>query len=192
MAAVNEKRCTKCGEVKPVKAFGLVKRRTGELRARSRCKFCLTANTRDWQARNAERARATTRRWRQTERGKVSNRASDKRYRESNRETRRAYRQRWAQTERGRASLSRARKKWEAAHPPESHSSVRVPGQHYLVSLDALNGVRTLHDCIPDRNAVDPLEALIQNEAIAEITKRLVNEKGLSREAAIAVVETHV
>lgn len=191
---MSEKPCTKCGEVKPITAFGLVKRRTGEPRARSRCKSCIAANTRDWQARNAERRLETTSRWRQTERGKASQRASDKRWRESesNREKKQAYRRRWAQTERGREVLSRARKKWAAAHPPENHSSVRVPGQHYLVSLDALNGVRSFHDCIADRNAVDPLETLIQSESIAGIAKRLVSERGISWEEAIALVEAHV
>lgn len=188
---MSEKRCTKCGELKPLTAFGLGKRRTGDSRPLPRCKACVTAHARDWQTRNAERARETRSRWRQTDKGKASNRAGNKRYRESNRDKVQAYRSHWAQTEQGRACLDRARKKWADAHPLARQWQPRPNGQPYLVSLDATSGFRTYHECIADRNAADPLEVLIQSEAVAGIVERLVSEKGVSREAALAMVEAH-
>jgi hypothetical protein len=177
---VSHKRCTKCGEVKPLTSFSV----SNHGKPRSWCKSCYAANTRAWNKRNLERARENKRCWLQTERGKASNRASYRHYRERNLEKVRQYRRRWVQTEKGRTSCQRARLKWLARHPDAIFTG--------LVSLDAPYGSKgTLIDCIADNSAVNPLERLIQNEAVIEVAKRVVSERGCSWDTAIAIVEAH-
>lgn len=163
-----DKRCSKCGEVKPLTSFGV---------RRSRCKSCVAANTRAWQKRNLERARETTRRWRQTEKGKASNRAYVARWARHNPEKVRAYRKVWAQTEKGQAALRRAREKWLAAHP---------------LSLETPHGVGILLDRIADDRAVNPLEALIQDESIRLLINRAVSERGLDYEVAYQLAHSYL
>lgn len=170
------KRCNKCGEVKPLASFGVEKRSGNPL---ARCKSCVAANTRAWQGRNLERARATTKRWKQTERGKASNRATNRRYRERNTEKVLAYRRRWVQTENGQASCRRATLKWLTKNPDAT-----VTG---MISLDG----GTLLDSIAATNSANPLDRLIQHEAVVEVAKRLTGERGCSLEAALAIVEEH-
>ena len=183
-----KKRCTKCGKAKLLKFFGLDER-NGKSYVLSRCKSCVSADARAWNQRNPERAREAKRRWAQTEKGKACHRAGYKRWleKEGNREKARESRRRWALTERGREVCQRARLKWLAAHPDAI--------DFRSVSLDApvREGEQsgTLLDLIADDKAVSPLESLIQKEAVVEIAKRLVSEKGFSWKAAIAIVEAH-
>ena len=191
-----DKRCTKCGEVKSFASFNDYKsRRTGKTYPQSWCKSCHVAYTREWQRKNTERMREYQRRFRQTESGKASNRASNKRFREKegSAEKIRKNRKRWEQTERGQASLRRSKQKWRDENPDRIFEWLaRNAIFAGTVSLDAPFGSKgTLLDCIADDKAVNPLESLIQKEAVVEITKRLVREKGFTLEAAIAVVEAH-
>jgi hypothetical protein len=187
-SSVSDKRCTKCGEVKPLASFTLSKsKRTGKTYPKSWCRSCCVAQARAYQQRNPVRTREYQRSYRQTERAKAASRAGNKRYRETpaGAEKIRAYRRRWAQTERGRAALLRAQLKWLAKNPDSSFTG--------MVSLNAPSGIRgTLLDCIADSVAVNPLERLIQSEAVVEVAKRVVSERGCSWVEAIAIVEAHV
>jgi hypothetical protein len=136
------------------------------------------------------------RRFRQTEAGKASNRASNKRFREKegSAEKIRKNRKRWEQTERGQASLRRSKQKWRDKNPDRIFEWLaRNAIFAGTVSLDAPYGsYGTLLDCVADDNAVNPLDALVEREALAEITKRLIREKGFSVDLAITIVEEHI
>lgn len=186
-----KKRCTKCGKAKLLKFFGLDER-NGKSYVLSRCKSCVAANTRAWKQRNLERAREYQKAYRQTEKAKADNRAGNKRYREipENAEKIRSYRRRWAQTENGRAALLRARLKWLDKNPDQ------ISFYPYLVSLDAPvksnKGVGRLLDIVADDKAVNPLEHLIQSEAVIEVAQRVVRERGCSWDTAVAIIEAHI
>ncbi len=168
------KRCTKCGEVKPLTSFGVSK---------SWCKPCVAAYTRAWKQRNPAKAREIKKRWLQTESGKISNRASNRRYRERNLGKVREYRRRWGQTERGQASCQRASLKWLAKHPDAS----LFAGS--MVSLDALHS-EALYS-IADKSGT-PLESLIQAEAICRIINRVVSERGLDYYGAYQLIHSYL
>lgn len=52
---MSEKQCTKCGEIKPFSEYHVAKRCSHGLHPR--CKECMKAITREWNAKNAERKR---------------------------------------------------------------------------------------------------------------------------------------
>jgi hypothetical protein len=103
------KRCTTCGETKPLDAFGLSTQRGRQ----SLCRPCSAAYSRTWAANNAERRSASARKWRA-----------------KNVERVRAYRHEYAAAHRDRAnelhrqhyaadpdSFKAAIRRWRSAHP---------------------------------------------------------------------------
>jgi hypothetical protein len=112
MAASDDlKRCTKCGEAKPLAEFSRARSRKDGRAAH--CKTCV----RRWQQENAEHLAEYHRRWQRANREK--HRAQDRRYRERKREDLDYRERRRAQDRRGRekkrAQLSDA--------PPESNDA---------------------------------------------------------------------
>jgi hypothetical protein len=58
-----EKRCSRCGEVKPITDFGYRRSKQGIKRFASWCKACECAAAREWQKHNPEKVAAKNRRW---------------------------------------------------------------------------------------------------------------------------------
>jgi hypothetical protein len=67
---MEEKKCTKCGEIKSPEAFSREKR-TGD-KLRSMCKECYKTAYRKWRAQNPERARELASKWRKSHPDKVA------------------------------------------------------------------------------------------------------------------------
>lgn len=77
-----EKRCTKCGEMKPLSAFGIRSRAKDGLNYQ--CRACNCANRIKWDKNNPDKKRALTKKWKDNNKDKV--RASNARYGVENRE----------------------------------------------------------------------------------------------------------
>jgi hypothetical protein len=58
-----EKRCSWCGEIKPIAEFGYRKSKKGIKRLSSWCKPCERAKSREWQKNNPEKVAAKNRQW---------------------------------------------------------------------------------------------------------------------------------
>src|SRR6185437_8982837 len=57
------KRCSKCGELKPLDAF--YKQSTGRDGRRADCKDCFAVRAKDWYAKNRDHAMARVKKWQQ-------------------------------------------------------------------------------------------------------------------------------
>jgi 5-methylcytosine-specific restriction endonuclease McrA len=91
------KRCPKCGETKPIDAFGLRRRENGQMRPKPYCRPCWYLVQKEWRRRNPEKARAISgeavKRWR--EKNGDRDRAARRAYYHANPERQRAASERW-------------------------------------------------------------------------------------------------
>jgi len=98
-----EKRCTKCGEVKPLKEFHKAKsHKDGFL---YHCKRCVNEYDRKYYATHTEKHRENQKKYR------VTHKESRKRYRDNNKDKARVYYKRYLQTEKGKRASKRVSKK---------------------------------------------------------------------------------
>ena len=96
-----EKKCTKCGETKPVDEYH--KKKSGKYGRRGRCKECRREDTKIYNQSEARKAAQKT--YNQSE----ARKAAKKAYRESEKgkATEKAYRKRYQQSEKGKSSMKR-------------------------------------------------------------------------------------
>jgi len=109
---LEEKRCSKCGEVKPVSEFH--KNRQCKYGVHSNCKICVSDWHKTWYVKNSEKINAACKKWRMANPEKV--RAKGRNWAKANPEKVRAY-----------------TKKWRAANPKRAKAMAR---EREIVNFD--------------------------------------------------------
>ena len=104
------KRCTRCGEVKPLDEFGRDRHQADG--HQSQCKPCATAKLREWRAANPDKAREIERRRRARHPEKT--REAQRRWRAANPNRVRELNRRWQKANLGKVAQSNAA--WDVAH----------------------------------------------------------------------------
>lgn len=125
------KTCNKCGEEKPLDAFSMRKRTSGQLAPIGQCKKCVTLKTKLWTEQNSERRKEWSASYRSENRSEIY--AKDAEYRAKNRESI-LERKRHRYTEK-RSDVLTANAAWRAANPEKLAEAKRA---YYLKNSEQI------------------------------------------------------
>lgn len=122
---MNTKRCTKCGKIKPLVEFGLVRR--GEDKRRSWCKICSAEYSHCYHAEHRKEANERSRRYNAEHREELIEYSH--RWRQENPEKVAAQCRRYY--ERHREEVGRRTLRWQREHPEKQAEYARLHRQRY-------------------------------------------------------------